>query len=124
MDIDGDGFPDLLNTCYTADLFLNRGGRTFQKIYSFSSNLNMWTSVAADMNGDGKPDIVSVAGNPQGLAVFLYQISPWKLCRLQPASCLAQIVFKPLPVSSPGWMGHNARHQSVESDRKLIYVRV
>ncbi|MGA3203657.1 MAG: VCBS repeat-containing protein [Bryobacteraceae bacterium] len=76
-DVDGDGLPDLVNTCYAADVFLNRGGRTFQKIYSFSSNLDMWTSIAADMNGDGKPDIVSVAGNPRGLAVFVNQISPW-----------------------------------------------
>jgi len=40
-DFDGDGFPDLANTCNAADILLNRGGRVFEKVYNLGAGLDL-----------------------------------------------------------------------------------
>jgi hypothetical protein len=69
-DINGDGIPDLVvdNICKTSTnctkggvvLLVGNGDGTFQTPLIYSSNGNNATSVAlGDLNGDGKPDIVT-----------------------------------------------------------------
>jgi hypothetical protein len=68
-DVNGDGKPDLVvaNECYNSsncsnggvDVLLGNGDGTFQSAVSYSSSGEIAYSVAiADVNGDGKPDIV------------------------------------------------------------------
>lgn len=66
-DVNGDGHPDLVvaNLCENTDcnngsvsVLLGNGDGTFQAPLSFSSGENAWAVAVADVNGDGKPDLV------------------------------------------------------------------
>ena len=60
-DFNGDGRPDfaLVNLCCTTSVYLNGGGNTFTRS-EVGGGLN--DVVAADMNGDGRLDLVGAAG--------------------------------------------------------------
>ncbi len=74
-DFNGDGYPDVVvaNTyCYSINnpcvsVLLNRGDGTFQPAvdYPTAGGGNPWSVAVADVNGDGKPDIV-VANSSNG----------------------------------------------------------
>src|SRR5437667_48411 len=84
-DVNGDGKPDLLvancaeigvNTCAQGDgvigVLLGNGDGTFQPVVSYSSGGNTALSVAvADVNGDGKPDLVMAIAFYNTVAILL-----------------------------------------------------
>jgi hypothetical protein len=88
-DVNGDGIPDLvvgnlgapnLNTGKLYDsgisILLGKGDGTFQPAREFSNGNYTYVVAVADVNGDGKPDIVTANGNGlfsfyNGLSVLL-----------------------------------------------------
>jgi hypothetical protein len=62
-DLNGDGKLDLLGVpCYT---FLGNGDGTFQAVIQSGGPVNCWGgSILGDVNGDGIPDLTSVASAP------------------------------------------------------------
>ena len=84
-DINGDGYPDIVvaecsaTSCSSfgeMGLLLGNGDGTFQAAATFSSGGSFGLGVAvADLNADGKPDVVIAGGN---VGVLLNNISPTK----------------------------------------------
>jgi hypothetical protein len=81
-DVNGDGTPDLVvaNWCVTGSVcvsgsvgvLLGKGDGTFRAAMAYSTGGNNSNSVAvADVNGDGKPDLVAVDVNSGVVAVLL-----------------------------------------------------
>jgi len=76
-DFNGDGHPDLAVACYFNSavlVLLGNGDGTFRKEKGFGTGppTNTLTSVvAADFDGDGKPDLAVSVGGPNQIAVFI-----------------------------------------------------
>jgi FG-GAP-like repeat/FG-GAP repeat len=76
-DFDGDGFPDLALANYSDNSVAVLRARTvgnggFDGVLTFTGGLNLPTSIAvADLNGDGKPDIVVTNSNGNSLTILL-----------------------------------------------------
>jgi hypothetical protein len=77
-DFNGDGKPDLLlasanasDTDSTIAVLLGNGDGTFQHVVLTGAGTLLSKAFAADVNGDGKPDLVAVDPRSTGLFVFL-----------------------------------------------------
>ena len=80
-DLNGDGKIDLALTCLygncgnTITVLLGKGDGTFGSPITLTANLNLGPAVAADVNGDGKLDLVTTSQNPinlsSSISVFL-----------------------------------------------------
>ncbi|CAF1312794.1 unnamed protein product [Didymodactylos carnosus] len=76
IDVNGDSKPDIIVANTGADnigVLLNTGNGTFtaQTTYSTGSSSNPLSVVAADINGDGKPDIIVANGDASNVGVLL-----------------------------------------------------
>ncbi|HET9503538.1 MAG TPA: FG-GAP-like repeat-containing protein [Hymenobacter sp.] len=92
-DVNGDGKPDVLaansNSSGTAGVLLGNGNGTFQPVATYNSgSSNPYGIAVADVNGDGKPDLLlanssgSTAGvllNTTGLTPTLTSASPTRV---------------------------------------------
>ncbi len=97
-DVDGDGHPDLVVTGYvhnastftdTFSLCVNLGnggdgtfadGKSFAFVQNAGKNINANAIVAADLNGDGRPEIITTVDQPGTLTVdgFIgYIVTRW-----------------------------------------------
>jgi hypothetical protein len=73
-DLDGDGFTDIIVGGLGVVVFRGNGDGTFQAAQTFAAPLGDVSHVAVgDFNGDGKPDVVCIAGG--GLRI-LYNAMP------------------------------------------------
>ena len=76
-DVNGDGKPDLLtansSTSNSAGVLLGNGNGTFQPVVSYSTGTGSFPiSIAvADVNGDGKPDLLTANNNTSTAGVLL-----------------------------------------------------
>src|SRR5262249_38811387 len=68
-DVNGDGWLDIVVASSPMFVYLNRGGRMFAQEETL--NVTALSVTLADINRDGKPDVV--AGLGFGIAVFLNQ---------------------------------------------------
>jgi len=93
-DLNGDGIPDVVVTEYYfggLEVLLGNGDGSFQTVVGYPSTNDWGTAgiVVADVNGDGKPDLVATIPNPGLIDVFLGNGDG----TFQP----------PTPLSSPMW---------------------
>jgi hypothetical protein len=69
-DLNGDGFQDLVTTNSPEDasssvsVLLNRGDGTFQARVVYASGHGPYSVAIGDLNGDGKPDVVTANAQP------------------------------------------------------------
>jgi len=64
VDLNGDGFPDLVTTAYPGIyVLLANGDGTFRSPVSYAASTYSSQFVIADCNGDGKPDVIVPAGS-------------------------------------------------------------
>jgi hypothetical protein len=87
-DVNGDGFLDLvvaecgINSCSgfgDVGVLLGNGDGTFQTAFNYGSGGGYSTSVAvADLNGDGRPDVVAANNNGGNVGVLLNNTVPAK----------------------------------------------
>ena len=80
-DVDGDGILDLVSACFTEDdtspfqdapylsVNLGNGNGTFKAGQAFRMNTGSGTMAAADLNGDGRIDLVTTSDNYGGFTV-------------------------------------------------------
>lgn len=82
-DVNGDGQPDLLTANYfgnSVSVLLNTGSRGFQPAAAYSTNygaVDQTTPLAvavADINGDGRPDLLTANWNDNSVGVFFNTI--------------------------------------------------
>jgi hypothetical protein len=77
VDVDGDGRPDLVTANFTdnnVSVLLGRGDGTFaaqQAAPSPAPDMRLYSVEAADLNGDGRPDIVTSNKNDSTVSVLL-----------------------------------------------------
>ncbi len=80
-DIDGDGKPDLVLTYITDNsvgIFKNTGtpgAISFASGVNFATGINPFSAAIADMNGDGKPELVVANYNGNSVSIFKNQIN-------------------------------------------------
>jgi Bacterial Ig-like domain (group 3)/FG-GAP-like repeat len=65
-DVNGDGHLDILYTDVGLAVLLGNGDGTFQQAQSYGSGFH---GVAADVNGDGRPDVISALGTGMEVAI-------------------------------------------------------
>ena len=80
-DVNGDGKPDLLTANYdasTAGVLLGNGNGTFQAVIAYSTGTgstgtgsNPYSIAVADVNGDGRPDLLTANYNTGTAGVLL-----------------------------------------------------
>jgi hypothetical protein len=71
-DFDGDGIPDLLLVVGTTlNIFLGNGDGTFQSNKALNTGTQLNYVAVADVNGDGKVDVLALSDASAGLFVFL-----------------------------------------------------
>jgi hypothetical protein len=74
-DINGDGIPDIVAVTWgPVDVLLGLGDGTFQGSLSFTSGAGAYSginpaSAIADLNGDSKPDVLTVSGSELGVLI-------------------------------------------------------
>jgi hypothetical protein len=76
VDVNGDSKPDIIvanNNANNVGVLLNTGIGTFatQVTYSTGASSSPYSVVAADVNGDGKPDIIVANNNANNVGVLL-----------------------------------------------------
>ena len=79
VDVNGDGKPDLLvtndgcdtNCIGTVGVLLGNGNGTFQTAVTYASGGEAWSVAAADVNGDGKPDLLVANNGSATVSVLL-----------------------------------------------------
>jgi hypothetical protein len=81
-DFNGDGILDLAVSNVATpkpsfvSVFLGNGDGTFRNPVSFGVGVSPWQLVAADFNGDGKPDIATINGGDSTISILL-NTTPW-----------------------------------------------
>jgi hypothetical protein len=82
-DADGDSFPDLL---FTNRIFRNQSLKGFMSFKSFSISIGSYLSIA-DMDSDGKGDILSMSTSPAQLSIYKNSINcPVSISSVSPLS--------------------------------------
>ena len=74
VDLNGDGFPDLVSTNYggsTMSVQIGNGDGTFQPHVDYPVGTFSFGLAAGDLNGDGIPDLVVASGTTNTVQVFL-----------------------------------------------------
>ena len=79
-DVTGDGKPDLVTVINdvpgTISILKNSGtpgNISFDPSVDYSTTMLVWGVKIADLNNDGRPELISVGGNPGSFTVFLNQ---------------------------------------------------
>ena len=104
-DVNGDGQPDLLTANFntnSAGVLLGTGTGSFGAVTQFSMGGSSLPSgiVAADVNGDGKPDLLTANSGSSSAAVLLNTTPTLTLGTLSPgSSASADLTFCPNPAS-------------------------
>jgi hypothetical protein len=78
-DVNGDGHPDLVTANFgsaneggsSVSLLLGNGNGTFRSAVNFGFVYRASSVVVADVNGDGRPDLVVASGDISGVSVLL-----------------------------------------------------
>jgi hypothetical protein len=72
-DFNGDGRVDIAGMAYgdRITVLLGRGDGTFENAISIAAGASMTDLVVADLNADGKPDLVAVNGDARTVSIFL-----------------------------------------------------
>ncbi len=73
-DLDGDGYPDIALTSFSADVvevLLNRGDGTFGSSHAYVTEFRPTGVFLTDFDGDGSPDLVVMNSELDSISVFL-----------------------------------------------------
>jgi hypothetical protein len=102
-DVSGDGKPDIITANpgnYTTGVLKNNGTGTFAAVQTFSAGSSgsmPYDVVAADVSGDGKPDIITANVSANTVSVLLNTAT---FLATQPAALPAEVQLYPNPTAT------------------------